>query len=212
MIPIDRQPQVSPSVLNWQDKSPCYKKDLVIKCVAIAAISIFSIALISSVVAFTAIPLAIKALVGLSIAAFTFAAVMKVHQLLHPYFFKKYDNGNIAKKVCEEIKETLPAAGDLLKQLRDKPYKATEIASYRNYVKKCIKEWSRYGYIKPSDGEMLINIYDVQVSIIKKMQKEEYPLIDQAEKLSAELSQTRRAWYELIESNVIPNLPFQPQA
>lgn len=211
MIPPVTDNTLNPPLAHWEKESPRYKKDLIIKCIAMTALGLLGAGTIACSMTFIAAPLAIKILFSVGIASLVLAAVLKVHQTVHPYYFNGYNNESHAKKSCKSISELHLATKD---DYNDRELSETRYTALENYTTKRIKEWVRYGFIDEMSGKELNNLYRIHIGhrlkMAEVMEDKNNFNKDLLDSLLAQCKDIELKFDHLMSSFIIPNLPFLP--
>lgn len=202
---------------RWEEKSARYRKDLIIKRIALAAIPIIAVGVIACGCMFTAVPIAVKVLLSLGLASFALSGFMKVHLDLHPFRNKKYNSPDDAAKVCDRIRNLKLPSDKQIAEVADidrtDPKMVEEYLDGKGkFITRSIKEWVRYGFIEQENGKALLTVFKRHLKsckLVEKLKNEESEANKALYDNAITQKQTSMSSFEDIMANlVITDLPF----
>ncbi len=201
MNPINQSPETAQiSTLRWQTDSKRYKKDIIIKILAIATVTALGTALITATLMTVSLPLPIMAPICVGKGAFFLACVLKISDHLHPHVYRAFHKENVARKVCREIKQTFDKI----------PTQIKSSDLYNSTVKK-INVWQRYGFLTTNSKILLIKFLQTDRADKKTMERiKERGMTAHITHLSDKRELTAKLWKFIVTRGVILELPFAP--
>ncbi len=196
---------------RWQVASKRYKKDVVIKAVAIAALVIVATALATVTLMYLPVPpainLPIKILLGVSAGAFTLSGVMDLRLRLHPFEHQSYHKEEKAKEVCERIRAVYQKIP--MQRKSEVSGMLGRKAMYKYAVRR-IKEWHRYGFLTKDSRKRLAEILylDKKCGRAIDHMQQHGGSSDAISRLNAQRETLSQMWGAHMTNVVIPGLPF----
>lgn len=216
--------EASPAYLRWEQQSPRYKKDLIIKIFATSILLTLGIALLLGGIPLLS-AICPPSVLNLGITSVIFASCvvlgggLTAGLWLGSSSFKGYHKKKNAVKVCDSIKtnyQKMPTP--VYTEFKDGD---TYIRNERSIFKGKIQYWVRYGFILKAHRKVLLRLIKKdkaarnQISNLQSLllstrttrfEKEAY--IQQIEKKEIECQELAIEWERVMEEKVIPNLPF----
>lgn len=205
MGPVNLQVGFYPALDYWEQNCSRYKRDLAIKFLAIAAISLVGAGLITCCFAYTNALLPVKIILCLGISSLAVLGAYKVHQHLQPYFYRKYDDIDEAFEICKEIRLTLGIG----KYEFGRDISRDNIHIIKENVTKHIKDWISYGYLMPQSGNKLLKIFLKKIAMLDIMFEQDFPDLIESNRLITHFNNLSRQWADLVELEIFPGLPFE---
>jgi len=224
------QPTQSPASAayqRWEEKSPAYKKDLIIKTLAIAVFAVLAVAILAGGMAAVLVTADVipTALFG-GLLAFTIfgppisgCASLTSLFYLHPFTLRSYHKEKGAKKVCEEIRTTW-------EKMPRPPYTIVKNGERRTIVeqsgfKRNAKAWVRYGFMTSENRDKLLQIIEKDKSLRSELtginsliaskqstKTDRNNYRQQIAQIDRDCQSLKSEWEAIIQRDVIPDLPF----
>ncbi len=217
----------TPALQRWEEKSPSYKRDLIIKTLAIAVLAVLAVAILAGgmaaiIVTADVIPAALfGGLLALTILGPPISAGASLTSLfyLHPFTLRSYQKEKGAKKVCEEIRTTwakMPRPAYTIVKNGER-WTIVEQSGFKRNA----KAWVRYGFMTSDNCNKLLQIIEKDKSLRSELtginsliacnQSTESELNNyrqQITQIDRDCQSLKSEWEAIIQRDVIPDLPF----
>jgi len=192
------------SFQRWEEKSKAYKRDAVIKVLAIAILVALGSVIFSVGMSLTwpLVPVScylMSATIGLNLLGAMLPGVLTsllFPKILEtPKYFDSYHTKKGAGKTCDKIR--------------------TKFATFPKFESQKfefigrIEDWVRYGFVTSEKREKLLDILKKEKSLIEENNSIRWQDPDKYRQNQEAIGILKKEWETIMEVNVIPDLPFQ---